>query len=93
MSLAALSLLLGYVAVHGTTEETYVVVNGVRRADEGTAAHLFQLLMGGQLLVIAWFAVRWLPTRTREAIAVLCLQFVAGASAFATLYFFEHQAR
>ena len=38
-----------------------VVVNG--RPDEGTIAHLWQLLMAGQLPVLAFFAIKWLPRR------------------------------
>lgn len=33
----------------------------VRQPDEGTAAHLWQLLMAGQVPIVAFFAVRWLP--------------------------------
>ena len=43
MSFAALSLVLGHVAFFGVARE----------ADEGTAAHLWQLLMAGQLPVMS----------------------------------------
>jgi len=32
----------------------------VREADEGVAAHVFQLLMAGQIPIIAFFAFKWL---------------------------------
>ena len=57
MSLTAMALVLGRVAMFGTGPE--VVVNG--RPDEGVVAHLWQLLMAGQLPVLAFFAIKWLP--------------------------------
>jgi hypothetical protein len=67
MSFLALALVVGHVLFAG----------GAREPDEGTAAHLWQLLMVGQVPVIAWFAFRWLPKTPRQAIAVLALQVVA----------------
>ena len=80
MSLAALGLVLGYVALFGN----------VRQEDEGTAAHLYQLLMAGQLPIVAWFAVKWLPRDAAAALRVLAIQALAGLAAIAALYFFEH---
>jgi hypothetical protein len=54
----------------------------VRQPDEGTAAHLFQILIPLQVIVIAAFAVSWLPKRPRPAFQVLCLQ---GAALLAVL--------
>jgi hypothetical protein len=71
MSLAALSLVLGHLAIYG----------GARQADEGAAAHLWQLLMAGQLPVIAFFAIKWLPRTPGQALLVLALQAVAGLAA------------
>ena len=79
MSLAALSLVLVHVARFGFTQE----------ADEGTAAHLFQLLMAGQLPVVAFFALKWIPRAPSQALQVLALQAVAGMSALAVLFVFE----
>jgi hypothetical protein len=81
MSLAALALVVGHVAVYGL----------VHQADEGTAAHLFQLLMAGQVPVVAYFAVKWLPRNPKGALLVLALQACAGFAAFAVLYWFEHR--
>ena len=50
MALAALAIVLGHVAMFGAASE----------ADEGAAAHLWQLLMAGQLPIIAFFTLRWL---------------------------------
>src|SRR6267143_6045193 len=73
MSVAALAVVLTYVITVGTA----------RQADEGTAAHLWQLLMAGQLPVIALFAIMWLPRDPRQALLVLGLQAAAGIAAAA----------
>jgi len=73
MSLAALAVLLGSVLIAGAARET----------DEGAAAHLWQLLMAGQVPVIAWFVVRWLPKGPRQALVVLAVQVAAIVAAAA----------
>ncbi len=55
-------------------------------ADEGTAAHLWQLLMAGQLPVILYFALRWLPTAPRPGLIVLAAQLGAGLAAAAPVF-------
>jgi hypothetical protein len=79
MSFAAFTLVVGYMAYFGVPHET----------DEGTAAHLWQLLMAGQIPVIAFFAMKWLPRTPGPALLVLALQFVAGLVAAAPVYFFK----
>jgi hypothetical protein len=51
MSLTALTVVLCHLAVYGVARE----------ADEGAAAHIWQLLMGGQIPVLAFFAIKCLP--------------------------------
>lgn len=80
MSAAALALLVGYF-VTGPHAPNIVTVNGVTREDEGTAAHLWQLLMALQFPVIGWFAAKWLPRDPKGACSVLVLQLLAGAAA------------
>jgi len=77
-----LVLAMRYVAVYGP----------LRQADEGTEAHLFQILMPVQLAVVAYHALTWLPRAPRETLAVLGLQTVATAAVFATVYWIEHAA-
>jgi hypothetical protein len=79
MSVAALALVLGYIAIFGV----------VREADEGTAAHLWQLLMAGQVPIIGYFAVKWLPRDPGRALRVLALQAVAALAACAPVYWFK----
>jgi CDP-diglyceride synthetase len=82
MSLAALSLVLGYVAVYGFR-------TGSQSQDEGAAAHLFQLLMVLQAPIMLFFALKWLPREPRGALTVLALQFGAWCAALGTLFLFE----
>ena len=79
MSLAALGTVLLHLARFGVTHEP----------DEGAAAHIWQLLMAGQLPVIAYFAIKWLPQAPREALAVLALQIAAVLAALAPVYLLE----
>ncbi|MGE0354405.1 MAG: hypothetical protein AB7I33_02930 [Gemmatimonadales bacterium] len=76
MSLAALLLVLGHAAMFGVVHE----------ADEGTAAHIFQILMAGQVPIVAWFALKWLPRIPGAAIRVLLLQAGAGLAAMTAVY-------
>lgn len=76
MSFAALATVLVHVALFGTAREP----------DEGTAAHVWQLLMAAQLPIIACFAIRWLPRTPRQALWVLALQVGAALAALAPVY-------
>ena len=76
MSFLALALVLVSVALFGAARET----------DEGATAHLWQLLMAGQLPVVAFFALRWLPRAPRPAFAVLALQALALLAALSPVY-------
>ena len=76
MSLAALGTVLLHLARFGVTHE----------ADEGAAAHIWQLLMAVQLPVIAYFAIKWLPQAPKEATAVLALQLAGVLAALAPVY-------
>ncbi len=77
MSFAALATVLIHVAMFGAARE----------ADEGTAAHIWQLLMAGQVPVVTFFAIKWLPRAPRQALPVLALQVGAVLAALAPVYF------
>jgi hypothetical protein len=53
------------------------------QADEGTAAHLWQLLMLLQVVAVCVFAVKWLPEEPKPALLVLALQLAGAAAAVA----------
>ena len=76
MSLAALAVVVAHVVLVGTQ----------RQADEGAAAHLWQLLMAAQLPIILYFAARWLPQSPRQALLVLVLQIAAVFAAAAPVF-------
>ncbi len=42
--------------------------------DEGTAAHLFQIWLVSEALLLAYFTTRWLPQRPKQALPILILQ-------------------
>ncbi len=77
-----LVLLVRHVVLYGTAAQ----------ADEGTEAHLFQLLMPVQLMVMAYFAVSSLPRAPRLTLMVLALQGAAAGLLFAAVYWLEHMA-
>lgn len=85
MSLTALALVLGTVATSGTGPE--VVVNG--RPDEGTIAHLWQILMAGQLPILVFFAIKWLRRAPKPTFGVLGLQAAAVLAAMAPVWYFN----
>ena len=77
MSIAALVTVLYHVAMFGIARET----------DEGAAAHIWQLLMAGQMPVLAFFAIKWLPRAPRQTLYVLALQAGAALASMAPVFF------
>jgi hypothetical protein len=77
MSLAALAIVLGHVAIFGIVHET----------DEGTAAHLWQILMALQLPIVAYVTFKWLPKKPKESLLVLALLGATWLANFAAVYF------
>ena len=77
MSLTALTLVLVHIAMFGAGRE----------ADEGTTAHLWQILMAGQMPILAFFAIKWLPRAPRQTLFVLALQAGAALVSMAPVFF------
>jgi uncharacterized membrane protein HdeD (DUF308 family) len=77
MSLTALAVLLGAIAASS---------GAVRDSDEGAIAHIWQLLMAGQVPVLAYFVIRWLPRIPRQTLFVLALQIGLALAAMAPVY-------
>ena len=82
MSLIALAVVLVHIAVFGAARE----------ADEGAAAHLWQLLMAAQLPLLIFFATRWLPRNPKQALLVMALQ-VSAVVAPCTCIFIQALGR
>ena len=76
MSLGALATVLTFVAFHGTAPQ----------ADEGAAAHIWQLLMAAQAPIIVYFAIKWVPQSPRQAVPILALQVGAALAAMAPVF-------
>jgi len=79
MSFAALAIVLAHFILYGTARE----------ADEGTAAHLWQLLMAGQAPIVAYFALRWAPIDVRRGAAILAVQIAAALAAMFPVWWFQ----
>jgi len=79
MSAAALSIVLGYAVMFGVAPQ----------ADEGIAAHTWQILMVGQFPIIAFHVIKWLPTQSKQTLLVLALQLGAALAAIFPVWWFH----
>jgi hypothetical protein len=77
MSLLALGMVLVHFTIFGIVEKT----------DEGTAAHIFQLLMVGQVPIVAFLAFRWLTIAPRQTFFFIVFQVVAALAAIMAVFF------
>jgi hypothetical protein len=79
MSLVALATVLLFIALHGTAPQ----------ADEGAAAHIWQVLMAAQVPIVLFFAIKWVPQTPRQALLILALQLGAALAAMAPVFLFH----
>jgi hypothetical protein len=79
MSPAAFALVLVHIAIFGA----------VREADEGTAAHIFHLLIVAQVPIVGFFAIKWLPVMPKQAMLILAMQVGGIILAFMPVYIFN----
>lgn len=79
MSLGALATVLIFLAVHGPAPQ----------ADEGAAAHIWQLLMAAQVPIVLFFAIKWVPHSPKQAVPILALQFGAALAALAPVFLLQ----
>src|SRR3984893_19163877 len=79
MSLVALALVLGHIAIFGVVHE----------ADEGAVAHIWQILMAAQVPIIAFFAIKYVPQKPKQGLLILALQIVAALTACAPVFFLK----
>ena len=77
MSLTALAMVMTDIAINGI----------VRGGDEGAIAHIWQLLMAGQMPILAFFAVKWLPRVPGQTLKVLALQIASALASVAPVFF------
>ena len=76
MSAAALGTVLFHIVTVGTAPQP----------DEGAAAHIWQLLMAGQVPAVMFYAVTSLPAAPRTALPILAVQIGAALAAVAPVY-------
>lgn len=79
MSLVALILVSSHVALFGVVHE----------ADEGAVAHIWQILMAVQVPIMAFFAIKYVPQKPKQALLVLALQIVAALIACSPVFFLK----
>ena len=76
MSIGALVLVAVQIAMHGTQPV----------GDEGALAHLWQLLVLGQVPIIGFFVLRCLRAYPRQGATILVDQLLAAASALVPVH-------
>lgn len=64
-----------------------VQIGGFREADENSAAHLFQLFMPAEVVIIALFAATQLPRDRAWTLRVVAVQVTAAVALIAGVYF------
>lgn len=79
MSLLALAVVLGSIALFGVVHDR----------DEGAAAHIWQILMAGQMPILVFFAIKWLPRAPKQTLYVLALEAGAVLAAMAPVFLFH----
>jgi hypothetical protein len=61
----------------------------VHEADEGTAAHLFQLFMTASFIMSVAFVIRWIVRAKGQALRIFAIQIVAALVALAPVFYFK----
>ena len=80
LSLAVLAVMLIHIITVGAP---------TRQPDEGTGAHLFQIWLILEVLMVAFFAIRWFPQKPKQAFVILVIQIIAILLACAPVYYFK----
>lgn len=76
MSLGALATVLIFTAFYGTSPQ----------ADEGAAAHIWQLLMAAQVPIVCTSRSSGVPNSPRQAVSIVALQMGAALAALAPVF-------
>jgi len=82
LSLGMLVFILTYLALYGVSSPD-------PNADEGTSAHLFQLWLMLEVLLVAFFALTWLPRAPKQALLILALQIATALPPLTIVFFLE----
>lgn len=80
ISLLALTIMLIFIAMSGPP---------ARQADEGTGAHLFQIWLTSELLMMTFFGFKYLPKEPKQALGILAIQIIAVVAACSPVFYFK----
>ena len=80
LSLGVLAAMLFCIAVFGVP---------AHEKDEGVGAHLFQMWLVVEAVMIAFFAIKWLPQKPKQAISILAIQTIAVLAACFPVFYFR----
>lgn len=59
------------------------------QADEGVAAHLFQLWLVSQIILVPLFALKWIPQNPRQALPITLSQIALTLAACFPVFYFS----
>jgi cell division protein FtsW (lipid II flippase) len=79
MSLAILAMVLTTIGISGAA----------RQEDEGAQAHIFQIWLVLEVVLVAAFAVEWVPRRPKRALVVVAVQILCVLAACAPVFYFR----
>jgi len=80
LSMGMLAMIVYYIVTHG--------VGSAPNADEGAAAHLFQFWLLSEVVLISFFAIKWLPQTPQPGFVILALQIISVLiTVFPVFYF------
>jgi hypothetical protein len=70
---------------------TYLVVSAppIHQTDEGTAAHLFQIWLVLEVVLIGFFTIKWLPRNPKDTLFILAIQIVTIILACYPVFYFK----
>lgn len=60
-----------------------------RQPDEGTGAHLFQIWLAAEVLMVVFFTIKWLPQNPKQALKILVLQIAVALLACAPVFYLK----
>ena len=75
-----IAVFVGYVVFSGPLEP---------EADEGTGAHLFQIWLVLEAIMIPFFALTWLPQAPKQALVILAIQILLVLLGCFPVYYFK----
>lgn len=79
LSCIMLAILLWFLGTKGVVHEE----------DEGVGAHLFQIWLVLEVVLVPIFALKWLPQAPRAALEIIALQIIIALAVIAPVFFFQ----